>query len=465
MKIVFVFFGLVLSFTSTSQEVIWSQKMSETVINKWPVGNPFGWNYEQGLILRAVETVWARTQTPTYYNYIKGKTDYFVNNAGTINTYDLTSYNLDNIASGRALHFLYKQTGLDKYKLAADKLRSQLASQPRTSDGGFWHKQVYPYQMWLDGLFMAEPFYAEYASLYEQNALRDVAKQFILIEQHARDTTTGLLYHGWNENKAQAWANPITGCSPNVWGRAMGWYAMGLVDVIEFFPNSSAERDSLLAIWQRLALAITNYQDVESGLWYQVMDKQDSIGNYEEASASCMFVYALAKAARLGYSDGNARVIAQKAYEGILSTFVVTDVQGKAHLNGTCPVAGLGGTPYRDGSYGYYVGVKPIQDDAKGMGAFILAAVEMELPSNSLDIETATINGRSIRLYPNPAQNDIYVTVDEVEAWLELRDMFGQAVFSGKGNHVSLHDLSTGLYVLEVTVRGEKSQFKVVKGQ
>lgn len=463
MKVSITFIGFFLSFSCGGQDIPLSQKMSQTAMSRWPTGTPGSWNYEQGLVQRAIQTVWERTSNVAYYNYIKSKTDYFVTNAGNINTYNANSYNLDNIATGRSLHFLYKQTGLSKYKWAADRLRGQLSSQPRTSDGGFWHKQIYPYQMWLDGLFMAEPFYAEYASLYEQNALIDVAKQFVLMEKHARDTSTGLLYHGWNETRTEAWADPVTGCSPNIWGRAMGWYAMALVDAIEFFPQTNPQRDTLLGIWKRLSTSIIDYQDSESSLWYQVMDKGDSSGNYLEASASCMFVYALAKAARLGYSDSIARMAALKGYQGILSSFVTTDLEGRVHLQGTCPVAGLGGTPYRDGSYAYYVSVKGVEDDAKGIGAFILAAVEMEGTSGTLGLEASEQVTATIKLYPNPVQKDLYVSLDNEEAWLELYDMQGQKIYSGRDNLIPMGHLAEGLYVLVINFSNQKRQFKVIK--
>jgi unsaturated rhamnogalacturonyl hydrolase len=202
--------------------------------------------------------------------------------------------------------------------------------------------------------------------------------QFILIEQHTRDPKTGLLYHGWDATHKEKWADPTTGLSQNFWGRADGWYAMALVDVLDEFPKSNPNREKLLAILNRFAEAIKKYQDPQTGLWYQVMDKAGSEGNYPEASASCMFVYALAKAAREGYLPNDYMDVAQKGYKGILNKFIEVDASGQVNLNGTVAVGGLGGNPYRDGSYKYYLGEKVVKNDPKGVGAFMMASVEIE---------------------------------------------------------------------------------------
>jgi unsaturated rhamnogalacturonyl hydrolase len=233
--------------------------------------------------------------------------------------------------------------------------------------------------MWLDGLYMGEPFYAEYAATFHGGAaFDDIARQFVLMELHSRDTKTGLLYHGWDESKQQRWANPTTGRSPNFWGRAMGWYAMALVDTLDYFPEDHPQRGALLRILKRLATTIEKYQDPKSGLWYQVLDKGGAKGNYLEASASCMFVYALAKAVRQGYLPASYLSAARKGYQGITTRFIETEPGGRVNLKGTVSVAGLGGNPYRDGSYEYYLSEKVITNDPKGVGAFLLASVEME---------------------------------------------------------------------------------------
>src|SRR4029079_12661212 len=213
----------------------------------------------------------------------------------------------------------------------------------------FWHKQIYPYQMWLDGLYMGEPFYAEYSAVFGEDNWTDIANQFVWMETHARDPKTGLLYHGWDESKEQQWANKETGCSPNFWGRAMGWYGMAMVDVLDQFPANHPGRDSLIQILNRFAKAITAVQDPASGLWYDILDMPKREKNYKEASASCMFVYALAKAVRKGYIPASYSGIAKKAYDGIIKEFIEIDASGQTNLKGTVSVSGLGGRPYRDG--------------------------------------------------------------------------------------------------------------------
>jgi len=258
-------------------------------------------------------------------------------------------------------------------------LRKQMQTHPRTSESGFWHKKIYSHQMWLDGIYMASPFLAEYAETFNEPALfDDVANQIILMEKHARDEKTGLLYHGWDESRQQRWANPETGQSPNFWGRAMGWYAMALVDVLDFLPSDHPNRPKVIAILQRLATAISNYQDVDTGLWYQVVDKGGKEGNYLESSASCMFVYSFAKAVKHNYIDENFMTVARKGYDGILKHFIEVDDTGEVHIHKGCSVAGLGGNPYRDGSYEYYISEKIRSNDPKAVGPFILASLEFE---------------------------------------------------------------------------------------
>lgn len=340
---------------------------------------PPRWSYEQGVLLKGIEGVWLNTGEGKYFNFIQQRTDAFVSDDGTIRTYKLDDYNIDNVLPGRNLLLLYKVTGQDKYRKAAALLREQLKTHPRTSEGGFWHKKIYPTQMWLDGLYMGEPFYAEYAATFHEEAdFDDIAKQFILMERHSRDTKTGLLYHGWDESKNQRWADPQTGRSPNFWGRAMGWYAMALVDTLDYFPPDHPQRAELLAILKRTADAIGKYQEPKSGLWYEVLDKGSEKGNYLEASASCMFVYALAKAVRQGYLPASYFKTAQKGYVGITTQFVESLPNAQVNLKGTVSVAGLGGNPYRDGSYQYYLSEKVVTNDPKGVGAFLMACNEME---------------------------------------------------------------------------------------
>lgn len=362
-----------------------SEELSKTIMDKYPFpieneSRNLKWTYETGVYLTGMSQVWKRTGNGEYFNYIQRCMDNFIDDKGNINTYKLSDYNIDNIRNGYNLLLLYKVTGKRKYYLAAAQLRKQLKEQPRTSEGSFWHKKIYPNQVWLDGLYMGMPFLAEWAADFnEPETFDDVANQFIDIEKHARDINTGLIYHGWDESKEQAWANKTTGNSPNFWGRAMGWYGMAMVDVLDNFPKNHPKQAELIAILTRFATAIEKHQDKKTGLWYQVMDKPNGEGNYLEASASSMFVYTITKAVRLGYLPSSYQHIAYKGYAGIKNTFLETDNKGFLHLNGTVSVAGLGGKPYRDGSYAYYLSEKVVQDDPKGAGAFIMASNEMEL--------------------------------------------------------------------------------------
>ncbi|HEX8137016.1 MAG TPA: glycoside hydrolase family 88 protein [Pyrinomonadaceae bacterium] len=363
-----------------------SERMAATAMRLWKdswasePGKPEKWAYDHGVVLKGIEAVWYNTGDGRYFKHIQQSLDRFISDDGTIRGYKLEEYNIDNVLLGRVLLMLYDVTGQEKYRKAAAQLREQLKTHPRTSEGGFWHKKIYPYQMWLDGLYMGEPFYAEYsATFHDTAAFDDIAKQFILMERHSRDDKTGLLYHGWDESRKQRWANPETGRSPNFWGRAMGWYSMALVDALEHFPQAHPQRGELIAILKRTAAAIEKYQDAKSGLWWQVLDKGGAKGNYFESSASSMFVYALAKGVRLGYLPDSYLRVAQKGYQGIIAQFIEPATDDGVNLKGTVSVAGLGGNPYRDGSYEYYLSEKVVTNDPKGVGAFLLASSEMEM--------------------------------------------------------------------------------------
>jgi unsaturated rhamnogalacturonyl hydrolase len=370
------------------QERPWSQRAANAAIERWPDGRfvPAGqhwvWNYELGTLLRGMDAVWFNTADARYYKYIKSSVDQFVGVDGSIPTFNAEENQLDSILLGRQLLLLYGVTRDPRYAKAATLLYEQLMHQPRTASGGFWHKQRYPNQMWLDGLYMAEPFYAEYAATFHHpEAFSDITHQFVLIDEHTRDKKTGLLYHGWDESKKERWADKETGHSPELWARAMGWAMMALVDTISYYPEQDAGRKVLMAELDRDAAAVARYQDGETGLWYQVMDKAGAKGNYLESSASCMFVYALAKGVRLGYLPQSYLANAERGYKGIIGHFIQTGQPGQGDsvsLTGTVKVGGLGGDPYRDGSYAYYIGEKVVTDDPKGVGAFLLASMEME---------------------------------------------------------------------------------------
>ncbi len=362
----------------------YAQKMANTVMKIWgdslsAEGKPAKWTYDQDVILQGIQGLWKATGDGKYFDYIQKSMDFFLDESGEIRTYKYDNLTLDNIAPGRDLLLLYNVTGKKKYLNAVRTLRKQLDSQPRTNEKGFWHKKIYPNQMWLDGLYMAEPFYTEYANIFHgDNNYSDIAQQFILMEKKARDSNTGLLYHGYDESRKEKWANKQTGLSPNFWARAMGWYGMGLVDVLENFPENHPQRKELISMLNRFAAAITRVQDTKAGLWWDVLDKPGMGKNYLEASASCMFVYALAKGVRLGLLPQSFLAPAKKGYAGIIKNFIKDD-HGQTNLYGTVSVSGLGGKPYRDGSFEYYTSEKVVMNDPKGVGAFLLAANEMEM--------------------------------------------------------------------------------------
>ncbi|MDE3057292.1 MAG: glycoside hydrolase family 88 protein [Bacteroidota bacterium] len=359
----------------------------DTVFAQPETGRALKWNYDLSVMFEALYQLAHATGEKKYLDYVRRNLDYFLEDNGTIKTYKQSDYSLDFIAPGRQLLYLLESkmsdtlevSDISKYKVAVTTLRQQLREQPRTHEGGFWHKKIYPYQMWLDGLYMAEPFYAIYAAYFnEPQDFDDIANQFIWMEKHARDSATGLLYHGWDESKKQYWANPVTGCSPSFWGRAMGWYMMGLVDVLDYFPNDHPKRKELVAIFQRTANALLAYRDKQSHLWWQVVNKGGKEKNFLESSASAMFTYAFAKGAKRGFLDKKFFTAAKKSFQGILKHFVTMDMHGIISLHETCESVGLGGTPYRDGSDEYYISVPRRTNDLRGYGPFLLAAIEVE---------------------------------------------------------------------------------------
>lgn len=364
-----------------------SEQMAATVIKVWddtlaqnyPSFKPIKWSYDLGVIYEGFDAIWKKTGNGSYFKSMQKSMDSYLSKDGVINNYKQSDFNIDNVKNGRTLLTLYKVTSQPKYFKAATTLWEQLQQQPRTKEGGFWHKKIYPNQMWLDGLYMGEPFYAEYAALVgNAKAFDDIAKQFIWMEKNARDAKTGLLYHGWDESKLEQWADKITGRSPNFWARAMGWYGMALVDVLDYFPKNHPKRQELINILNRFANAVVKVQDSKSGLWFDVLDQPQAKGNYYESSAACMFVYAFAKGVRMNYLPKTYLTNATQAYNGIQKEFVERIDGQSINLKGTVAVSGLGGKPYRDGSYAYYISEKVVTNDAKGVGAFILAAAEME---------------------------------------------------------------------------------------
>ncbi|MGJ1432699.1 glycoside hydrolase family 88/105 protein [Sphingobacterium spiritivorum] len=359
------------------------QKFADSEIKRFPQawqldhGKRLYFGYGQGLACLAMLEVWKATKDKKYLDYVEKWADTIINEKGEIHLYKVETYNLDYINPGKILFELYKQTHKEKYKLAMDRLIHQLEVHPRTLEGAFWHKLTYQHQIWLDGLYMASPFLAQYGKEFNRPELIDDAiNQFLICAKHTYDPATGLYYHGWDESKQQRWANKETGQSPSFWGRSIGWWFMALVDVLDYVPADHPKRAELLKITDQLSATLVKYQDTQ-GLWSQVIDKSKQEGNYQESSVSAMLMYAYAKGVNKGYINLRYKGIAEKAYKGLMEQLIVTEPNGNLTLTKCCAVAGLGGNPYRDGSYSYYVNERIRDNDAKANGPFIMGCVAL----------------------------------------------------------------------------------------
>ncbi|MXN92335.1 glycosyl hydrolase family 88 [Flavobacterium sp. Sd200] len=371
-----------------AENLKWSERMMLSEIHRFPEATKLDftseprWGYTNGLVLSACAKVYEKTKNQKFYDYIYAYADAMIDNTGAIKTYNLSDQNLDMIKSGDVLLYLYPKTKEERFLKAITTLNKQLESQPKTSDGGYWHKKVYPFQMWLDGLYMAEPFHARYAAEYVKSTAQsekifdDVTLQFDLIQKHSRDQKSGLLFHGWDESKEQRWANKETGNSQHFWSRGMGWYGMALVDVLDFLPKNHPGKERLIQYLNQYAEAIVKVQDT-SGLWWQVLDQGNRKGNYLEATGTAMFAYTLAKGVNKGYLPAKYLSNANTAFDGLVDNLITIEENGVVSLNKCCAVAGLGGNPYRDGSYEYYVNEMIRSNDPKGTGAFIMAGLEL----------------------------------------------------------------------------------------
>lgn len=368
------------------------------VLTQWPAGRidtvkaPGGWNYEKGTLLDGVSAIWRVTGDGRLFQYVKSAVDEDLDKSGVIHMdaagtrpFPADAHSMDDIEMGRATLLVYRVTQDKRYYAAVKFLHDQMKSQPKTASGGYWHKQIYPNQMWLDGAYMSEPFMAQYARTFGQDQekeLEEVANQLLLMDAKMRVRRSGLLRHGWDESKKMDWADKKTGLSPEFWGRAMGWYAMAVVDVLERMPDTDPQRAAVEDVLRRTMAAVVRVQDPATGLWWQVLDKPAAKGNYLEASASCMFTYALAKGIRLGVLPMGYGENVQHAWAGIQSRFVKPD----GTLSGTVKVAGLGGNPYRSGTYEYYIGEQVGDNDAKGVGAYLLAYSEILQRQRAADL-------------------------------------------------------------------------------
>jgi len=334
--------------------------------------------YSQGLGALAFYKLYEKTNNEVYFNYVETWMDSLIDDKGEIYLYKPEDFHLDFINPGKLLFPLYEKTKKAKYALAIEKLMDQLKKQPRTPDGLFWHKDIYPNQVWLDGLYMASPFLTAYAKYKnEPKYYEEALNQILGAAQHLYDPQTGLYYHAWDAAKVQPWANPVTGQSPSFWGRSIGWWFMALVDVLDDLPKDNPRREDVLKIIRDLAKVLPKYQDNE-GLFWQVLDKPKVAKNYQEASVNSMFLYAYAKAVKRGYIAPEYRKVADGILSGLQNKLLLKDKDGYWNLHQCNAVAGLGGSGNRDGSFDYYVNERIRSNDIKATAPLIMGLMQMD---------------------------------------------------------------------------------------
>ena len=343
-------------------------------------GKKPGWNYIDGCMMTSLYSIYRQTGDRKYLDFIDKFVDYYVREDGSILGYDLETYNLDNLNEGRILFDLYAETGKEKYNKAIELLHEQIVRQPRTEYGNFWHKLIYPNQVWLDGIYMSEVFYTRYVAERGDGDFSEIVKQFVSIYDNMYDKNKRLYYHGWDASKTAFWADKTTGLSKNFWLRSIGWYTVGLIDVLSYMPEDKKEEKATLAeIFRNTIEGLERYIDPDTNMFWQVVDRVGDEGNYPETSGSSMIAYAMLKGARLGYVDARFPAVGKAVFEGICKKYL-TQTDGKLNLGGICLVAGLGpeSNRRRDGSYEYYISEPVVENDAKGTGPFVMAYTEIK---------------------------------------------------------------------------------------
>lgn len=335
------------------------------------------WNYCHGLVMQSVLQTWSKTNDPKYYDYVYKFADMMIDQQGRIKSYKLSEYNIDRINTGKILFPIYLKTGEERFKKAMDTLVSQMKTHPRTKDGSFWHKKIYPHQVWLDGLYMACPYMAQYGKTFNLPEYFDeVALQILDCHKYMYDAETGLYYHGWDESRQQRWANKETGLSPNFWSRSIGWYMMAMVDVLDFLPAEHPKRNEIISVFKNLAASLEKFRDPSTGMWYQVTNLIGREGNYLESTGSAMFLYSWIKGAQKGYLNKNYLDKGKKGYQQYVKRFVRKEDNGTLTVTDCCSVSGLGGeTRYRDGSFEYYISELVRDNDPKAVGPFIMMSI------------------------------------------------------------------------------------------
>lgn len=342
-------------------------------------GKAPGWNYIDGCMMTSLYSIYCQTGNKKYIDFIDKFVDYYVFEDGSIRGFELDTYNLDNINEGRILFDLYRETGKEKYKKAADLLYEQIKTQPRTGSGNFWHKKIYPNQVWLDGLYMAQVFYTRYETEFSGcKNYADIVNQFQSVYDNMYDKQKKLYYHGWDYSKQAFWADKQTGLSKSFWLRSVGWYTVGLVDAIGYFVGHEELKEKLIKIFRETIEGLEQYIDKDGHMFYQVVDQGGREGNYLETSGSAMIAYAMMKGARLGVIDSRFAKVGEEVFNGICDKYL-TEEDGKLNLGGICLVAGLGpeNNRRRDGTFEYYISEPVVENDAKGTGPFVMAYTEL----------------------------------------------------------------------------------------
>ena len=360
----------------------WSVRMADYVMNRsdsliYYVDRNPKWAYDVAFLGMAVDRL--GNLDPKYSEYMEDWVNYFVQPDGSVIDYRIEEYNLDRIFPGRNVMTLYKRTNEARYKLALNNFILQLRTHPKTNSGGYWHKKIYPWQMWLDGIFMGSTYMVQYAKEFNEPEWFDVAtSQTKMIYDKTLDPVSGLLMHAWDESRQQKWCDPLTGKSLYPWSRATGWYLMAITDILDNLPEIHPDRDNLKKILQKTCEALLEVQDPKTGLWFQVLNHGGREGNYIEGSGSAMFTYVFARGAHMDYLDSKYLGIAEKAFDSIIRELITIDENGLITMHNICGGCGLGGNPYRDGSYEYYINEKRVDNDTKGVAPFILAAIELD---------------------------------------------------------------------------------------
>ena len=356
---------------STPRKTAWNME-------KIRAGGEVKWNYIDGCMLIALITMTEITGDDRYAAFAEQVGDSFVQEDGSIETFNPEHRALDDFNESRILFPLLRRTGKEKYRKAVEQQYGFLMEQPRTYEGNFWHKQVYPDQVWLDGTYMALPFIATYQRETGNGDYSDIIRQLRVIRERMRDPETGLYYHGYDASRKAFWADPETGLSRNFWLRADGWFACALADLADIIPADRPERAEIAGILAEFMDSIARYMDPETGMYWQVIDQGGREGNYPETSGSAMMAYAMLKGARLGILDSRFRTLGRKTFTGITQRHM-TVRDGMPELTNICLVAGLGPekNPRRDGSYEYYISEPVVANDAKGAAPFVLCYTEI----------------------------------------------------------------------------------------